>query len=81
MKTDRLYALTLYLFNHGKSSASELAKHFEVSVRTIQRDIDALRQAGIPICALTGTNGGSNIVSILSANSCSPIFLNRICAV
>ena len=51
MKTDRLYALTLYLLNHGKSSASELAKHFEVSVRTIQRDIDALCQAGIPICA------------------------------
>lgn len=44
--------------NHGKSSASELAKHFDVSVRTIQRDIDALCQAGIPICALTGTNGG-----------------------
>jgi predicted DNA-binding transcriptional regulator YafY len=36
MKTDRLYALTLYLLNHGKTSASELAKHFEVSVRTIQ---------------------------------------------
>ncbi|MDD6655987.1 MAG: HTH domain-containing protein, partial [Lachnospiraceae bacterium] len=35
MKTDRLYAMTLYLLNHGKASASELAKHFEVSVRTI----------------------------------------------
>lgn len=43
MKTDRLYALTLYLLNHRKSSASELAKHFEVSVRTIQRDIDCKR--------------------------------------
>ena len=63
MKTDRLYALTLYLLNHGKSSASELAKHFEVSVRTIQRDIEALCQAGIPICALTGTNGGYEILS------------------
>ena len=39
MKKDRLYAVTLYLLNHGKTSASELAKHFEVSVRTIQRDI------------------------------------------
>mgnify|MGYP000906473170 FL=1 len=63
MKTDRLYALTLYLLNHGKSSASELAKHFEVSVRTIQRDIDTLCQAGIPICAFTGTNGGYEILS------------------
>ena len=69
MKTDRLYALTLYLLNHGKSSASELAKHFEVSVRTIQRDIDALCQAGIPICALTGTNGGYEIISDFQMNN------------
>mgnify|MGYP004458158199 FL=1 len=69
MKTDRLYALTLYLLNHGKSSASELAKHFEVSVRTIQRDIDALCQAGIPICALTGTNGGYEVLSDFQMNN------------
>ena len=69
MKTDRLYALTLYLLNHGKTSASELAKHFEVSVRTIQRDIDALCQAGIPICALTGTNGGYEISSDFQMNN------------
>lgn len=69
MKTDRLYALTLYLLNHGKSSASELARHFEVSVRTIQRDIDALCQAGIPICAFTGTNGGYEILSGFKMNN------------
>lgn len=69
MKTDRLYALTLYLLNHGKSSASELAKHFEVSVRTIQRDIDALCQAGIPICAFTGANGGYEILSDFKMNN------------
>lgn len=69
MKTDRLYKLTLYLLNHGKSSASELAKHFEVSVRTIQRDIDALCQAGIPICAFTGTNGGYDILNDFKMNN------------
>ncbi|MGN0153247.1 MAG: helix-turn-helix transcriptional regulator [Lachnospiraceae bacterium] len=69
MKTDRLYALTLYLLNHGKSSASELAKHFEVSVRTIQRDMDALCQAGIPICAFIGTNGGYEILSDFKMNN------------
>lgn len=69
MKTDRLYALTLYLLNHGKSSASELAKHFEVSVRTIQRDIDALCQAGIPICAFSGTKGGYEILSDFKMNN------------
>ncbi len=58
MKTDRLYAITVYLLNHGKSSANELARRFEVSTRTIQRDIDALSRAGIPVIAEMGTNGG-----------------------
>lgn len=58
MKIDRLYAIMIYLLNHGKTSASELAQHFEVSTRTIQRDIDALCFAGIPIAAMTGASGG-----------------------
>ena len=58
MKIDRLYAITVYLLNHGKTSASGLAGKFEVSVRTIQRDIDALCRAGIPIVAETGVSGG-----------------------
>lgn len=58
MKIDRLYAITVYLLNHGKTSASGLAGKFEVSVRTIQRDIDALCRAGIPIVAETGASGG-----------------------
>lgn len=69
MKTDRLYALTLYLLNHGKASASELAKHFEVSVRTIQRDIDTLCQAGIPVYAITGSNGGYEISDNFKMNN------------
>lgn len=58
MKIDRLYAITVYLLNHGKTSASGLAGKFEVSVRTIQRDIDTLCRAGIPIVAETGASGG-----------------------
>lgn len=42
MKIERLYAITLYLLNHGRTSASTLAAYFEVSPRTIQRDIDSL---------------------------------------
>lgn len=61
MKTDRLYAITLYLLNHGKTSANELAKHFEVSQRTIQRDIDSLCLAGIPVIATAGAAGGYEI--------------------
>lgn len=58
MKTDRLYAITVYLLNHGKTSAAQLAQKFEVSVRTVQRDIDSLCQAGIPVIAETGAAGG-----------------------
>lgn len=61
MKTDRLYAITVYLLNHGKVPASELAKKFEVSVRTIQRDMDALCRAGIPIVSETGVSGGYSL--------------------
>ena len=57
MKIDRLYAITLYLLNHGRTSGSELAKHFEVSNRTIQRDIDSLCLAGIPIISINGNTG------------------------
>ena len=61
MKVERLYAITVYLLNHGLTSANELAKHFEVSLRTIQRDIDSLCIAGIPVISLPGSNGGYEI--------------------
>jgi predicted DNA-binding transcriptional regulator YafY len=62
MKTERLYAITVYLLNHGKTSSAELAEKFEVSVRTVQRDIDTLCKAGIPIAAQTGASGGYFLV-------------------
>lgn len=61
MKTERLYAITIYLLNHGRTSAKVLAKHFEVSVRTIQRDMDSLCLAGIPIISVSGASGGYEI--------------------
>ena len=61
MKIERLYAVTVYLLNHGKTSANELARHFEVSQRTIQRDVDSLCMAGIPVIATTGAAGGYEI--------------------
>lgn len=63
MKNERLYAITVYLLNHGRTSAQTLAGRFEVSVRTIQRDIDALCCAGIPVTAYPGANGGYEIES------------------
>lgn len=42
----------------GHATAPELAEKFEVSVRTIYRDVDAISSAGIPIYVTTGRNGG-----------------------
>lgn len=58
MKNDRLYAMTLYLLNHGRTTGRALAERFEVSVRTVRRDVDALCRAGIPVVTLNGAGGG-----------------------
>lgn len=62
MKIDRLMGITIYLLNHGKTSAQILAKKFEVSPRTIMRDMETLEQAGIPIQAIYGADGGYQIL-------------------
>lgn len=69
MRTDRLYAITVYLMNHGKTPAGELARRFEVSVRTIQRDMDSLCAAGIPIVATAGINGGYELAERFTLNN------------
>lgn len=62
MKLDRMLYIITYLLNHKKVKAQELAEQFEVSVRTIYRDIDAIAQAGIPIITYQGMDGGIGIV-------------------
>ncbi|MGW7516544.1 helix-turn-helix transcriptional regulator [Streptomyces sp. NPDC054796] len=59
-RTDRLYALVeeLRAVAPRPRSARRLADHFEVSVRTIERDIAALQQSGVPIWAEPGRTGG-----------------------
>ncbi len=61
-RIDRLTAILL-LLQRGKRSAAEIAQHFEVSRRTIQRDIDALCEMGIPIAADLGVTGGYSLPS------------------
>jgi predicted DNA-binding transcriptional regulator YafY len=64
-RTDRLYALVeeLRAAAPGSRSATWLAERFEVSTRTIERDLSALQQAGVPIFASVGRRGGYSIDS------------------
>ena len=58
MSDSRLFKVLYYLLDKGHATAPELAAEFEVSPRTIYRDVEALSGAGIPIYAETGRNGG-----------------------
>lgn len=58
MKLDRLLAILVLLINRGRVQAKDLADTFEVSIRTIYRDIDTLGQAGIPVVTYQGASGG-----------------------
>lgn len=63
MRLDRLLAITVIMLNRERISARDLAKRFEVSVRTIYRDLDAIDQAGIPIVSYAGNQGGYGILN------------------
>ena len=62
MKMERLIGILSILLQRDKITAPELAEQFEVSRRTIQRDIESLCQAGIPIATAQGTGGGISIL-------------------
>lgn len=61
MKNNRLFQILYYILEKGKVTASELADKFEVSVRTIYRDIDSISGEGIPIYDTQGKGGGIEI--------------------
>ena len=62
MKIDRLIGILSILLQEETITAPVLAEQFEVSRRTISRDIDTLCQAGIPIVTRQGINGGISIM-------------------
>ena len=61
MKIDRLIGILSILLQEEKTTAPELAERFEVSRRTINRDIEDLCKAGIPIKTAQGTG----VISVL----------------
>lgn len=58
---NRLIGIIYILLNKGTVTAAELAERFEVSVRTIYRDVEQLSMAGIPVFARKGKNGGISL--------------------
>lgn len=62
MKIDRLVSIIMILLDKKRIGAQELADMFEVSPRTIYRDIDTINMAGIPVCSTSGVGGGFEIM-------------------
>ncbi|MEN6351650.1 MAG: YafY family protein, partial [Syntrophomonas sp.] len=62
MKVDRLVSIIMILLNKERIGAHELADMFEVSPRTIYRDIDTINMAGIPVRSTSGVGGGFEIM-------------------
>ncbi|MBU3110021.1 helix-turn-helix transcriptional regulator [Clostridium lacusfryxellense] len=82
MQINRLFGIIYILLDRKVVTAKELAKHFEVSSRTIYRDVDTLSSAGIPIYATQGKNGGITLLenfvlnkSVLSENEQNEILV------
>lgn len=74
MRVDRLLSILLILSNKGLVTGSELADHFEVSLRTIYRDMEKLGEAGIPVASTGGKGGGYYIMENYNVDN---LFLNR----
>ena len=69
MKIDRLLSIIVYLMNRELVSARVLAERFGVTVRTIQRDMETIELAGIPILSIQGPNGGYGIMETFKIDS------------
>lgn len=83
MKIARLISIIMVLLDKERIGAQELADMFEVSPRTIYRDIDAINLAGIPIRSISGVGGGFEIMSnykidrnVFSASELSAIMMS-----
>lgn len=62
MKVERLLGITMILLSRRRVNAQTLADKYEVSLRTIYRDLETINAAGIPIVSYAGTDGGYEIM-------------------
>ncbi|GBF75678.1 transcriptional regulator [Paenibacillus sp. 598K] len=62
-RLDRLLGITLELMAKKRVTATALADKFEVSVRTVYRDVELINQAGIPVASFTGADGGFELMN------------------
>ena len=62
MKVDRLVSIIMILLDKKRIGAQDLADKFEVSLRTIYRDIEAINMSGIPVRSVSGVGGGFEIM-------------------
>ncbi|MHB8077486.1 helix-turn-helix transcriptional regulator [Desulfosporosinus fructosivorans] len=81
MKIDRLLGILNVLANTDRTTIQELAERFEVSKRTIFRDLDTLNESGVPIVTYSGIGGGVAVIegyklksNILSKNDIKNVF-------
>jgi predicted DNA-binding transcriptional regulator YafY len=74
MRLERLLSIILILSNKKIITGKELSEHFEVSLRTIYRDIEKISSAGIPISAIGGKNGGFSMMDTFNVKN---YFLNN----
>jgi predicted DNA-binding transcriptional regulator YafY len=61
MKIDRLVSIIMVSLENERMGAQTLSDMFEVSLRTIYRDIETINMAGIPIRSTPGAGGGFQI--------------------
>lgn len=74
MRSDRLLSILIIISQRGLVTGKELSEHFEVSLRTIYRDIEKIGEAGVPVAASSGKGGGYYIMENYNLNN---LFFNR----
>ena len=74
MRAERFLSILIIISQKGLVTGRALAEHFEVSLRTIYRDIEKISEAGVPIAATGGKCGGYYLMENYTLNN---LFLNK----